>query len=223
MGKALTCPRRHAMGLHMASFETLFVTRLYRAEIASRAAGKRLNAELVAACASISGDDVAGQAWSQAHGYRGYTSYASLDDLAWRSPAFADLLAVIDPHVAEFADVVQFDLGGRKLVADSIWINILEPGGQHSAHIHPHSVVSGTYYADVPPGSGAIRFEDPRLAMMMAAPPRRPRATRESQPFVSVAPKTGTLLLWESWLRHEVPMNTSATDRISISFNYRWG
>ena len=33
---------------------------------------------------------------------------------------------------------------------------------------------------------------------------------------------SGTVLLWESWLRHEVPLNQSAEERISVSFNYRW-
>lgn len=206
----------------MPNIETLFVTRLYRAEIATRGAGRRLNADLKADCLSIAADDGAGQAWARSHGYKGYTSYASLDDLAWRSSVFADLVGAIDPHVAAFAKAAEFDLGRRPLVADSIWINVLEPGGHHTAHIHPHSVISGTYYVDVPPGASAIRFEDPRLAQMMAAPPRRARASRSSQSFVSVAPKTGTLLLWESWLRHEVPPNTARTKRISVSFNYRW-
>ena len=205
----------------MATIETLFVTRIYRAELAARASGKRLLGELRDACVSIAMDDVAGQAWSKANGYKGYTSYASLDDLAWRSPAFADLTAVIDPHVADFAKSAEMDLGGRRLVMDSLWINVLEPGGHHASHIHPHSVVSGTFYVEVPDGASAIRFEDPRLPMMMAAPPRRSRAARDALSFVSVAPKPGTLLLWESWLRHEVPLNAAKTERISISFNYR--
>lgn len=205
----------------MANLETLFVTRVYRAELASRGSAKRLHGELAAACLSIAADDAAGQAWCAANGYRGYTSYASLDDLAWRSPVFQDLTRLIDPHVADFAKASDMDLGKRRLVSDSIWINVLEPGGHHAAHIHPHSVVSGTYYVEVPEGASAIRFEDPRLPLMMAAPPRRARAGREAQTFVSVAPKAGTLLLWESWLRHEVPVNTAASERISVSFNYR--
>jgi uncharacterized protein (TIGR02466 family) len=32
----------------------------------------------------------------------------------------------------------------------------------------------------------------------------------------------GDVLLWESWLRHEVPMNMSEEERISVSFNYGW-
>ncbi|MEZ5818183.1 MAG: TIGR02466 family protein [Hyphomicrobiaceae bacterium] len=205
----------------MSSIETLFVTRIYRAELASRVAEKRLLEELKSACLSIAADDSAGQAWCEANAYKGYTSYASLDDLAWRSPAFGDFTEAIDDHVTEFAKASEMDLGKRRLVIDSLWINVLEPGGHHGSHIHPHSVVSGTYYVEVPKGASAIRFEDPRLAMMMAAPSRRAKAGRESHTFVSFSPKPGTLLLWESWLRHEVPVNTAKSERISISFNYR--
>ena len=205
----------------MTSIETLFVTRIYRAALASRSAGRRLLGELRSACLSIAADDAAGQKWCRANGYKGYTSYASLDDLAWRSPAFQELTSAAEPHVMEYARAVDMDIGKRKLVADSMWINVLEPGGHHAAHIHPNAVISGTYYVEVPEGASAIRFEDPRLPLMMAAPPRRTRAAREAQTFVSVAPKDGTLLLWESWLRHDVPVNTAVSERISISFNYR--
>jgi uncharacterized protein (TIGR02466 family) len=54
----------------------------------------------------------------------------------------------------------------------------------------------------------------------MHAPLRQPGARTERQPFVALGPSRGTLLLWESWLRHEVPANRAAGERISISFNY---
>ena len=123
-------------------------------------------------------------------------------------------------HVAAFARELQFDLAGRKLVLDSLWINVMNKGAIHAPHIHPHSVISGTYYVKVPPRSGAIRFEDPRLAMMMAAPPRKQNAKPENRLFVDVPPKTGMLLLWESWLRHGVEANGTREPRVSISFNY---
>jgi uncharacterized protein (TIGR02466 family) len=41
----------------------------------------------------------------------------------------------------------------RKLVLEDIWINILPEGGIHTSHIHPHSVISGTTYVQVPPGA----------------------------------------------------------------------
>ena len=105
---------------------------------------------------------------------------------------------------------------------DSLWINVMAAGGTHSGHIHPHCVVSGTYYVEVPRGAGAIRFEDPRLAMMMAAPQRKPSARRGNATFATVEPRAGLLLLWESFLRHEVLANRSGRERISVSFNYRW-
>jgi uncharacterized protein (TIGR02466 family) len=205
----------------MATIETRFVTKIYRDELAD-AAGGALNDELDAACRSIAEDDEAGRRWCRKNGYPGYTSYASLDDLPWRFPVFARLVRALDRHVAAFAKELEFELGKSKLSLDSLWINVLPPGGVHTSHIHPHSVVSGTYYVAVPEGASAIKFEDPRLGLMMAAPPRKAKAAAENRQFAYVGPKPGTVLLWESWLRHEVPLNGAAEERISISFNYAW-
>ena len=205
-----------------SDIEHLFVTKIYRATLRGKGV-RRLNDDLARAAEALSIDDEAGRAWSRDKGYKGYTSYASLNDLTWRSPEFADLQAHLDAHAAAFARDLDFDLGGAPLSLDSLWVNVLEPGGAHAAHIHPHSVLSGTYYVDVPDGAGAIRFEDPRLTMMMAAPPRKARARPANRTFATIAPKPGMLLLWESWLRHEVPINAGENPRISISFNYGWG
>lgn len=201
-----------------AGIETLFATRIYRAAVGDAA----LVAELADCCRLAALDDQAGRAWSRRHGYPGYTSYASLDDLPWRFPAVKALVRLLDRHAKAFAKDLAWDLAGRGLELDSLWINVLDPGGFHSGHIHPHSVLSGTFYVAVPDGAGAIRFEDPRLPLMMAAPARKPKADRSLLPHVSVAPAPGTLLLWESWLRHEVPLNRAETERVSISFNYAW-
>jgi len=154
--------------------------------------------------------------------YSGYTSYASLDDLPWRFPIFKDLAKALDLHVADFADELQFDLGDRPLVLNGLWINVLPEGGVHTGHIHPNSVISGTAYVSMPTGASAIKFEDPRLPMMMAAPPKKNDANIGSQIFSYIKPNVGDVLLWESWLRHEVPMNLAEEDRISVSFNYAW-
>lgn len=196
---------------------SLFATPLYQADLDDDA----LIDDLAVACRALAVDDRAGRAWSKAHGYRGYTSYASLNDLPQRDPAIGDLVRLLNRHVATFAEACAFDLDGRKLKLDSLWVNVMKPGATHSGHIHPHSVVSGTVYVAVPLGAGAIRFEDPRLGMMMAAPLRRDDAPEALQRFVHVAPAAGTLLLWESWLRHEVMPHEGKDERISVSFNYR--
>lgn len=195
----------------------LFPTLFYEADLDAAA----LLGELEEACRALADEDGAGRRWSRDHGYRGYTSYASLNDLPVRDPRFADLVRHLDRHVAAFAADCAFDLGGRRLKLDSLWVNLLRPGGSHSGHIHPHGVVSGTLYVAVPPGSGALKLEDPRLPMMMAAPPRRADAPEDLRTFVYAGPAPGRLFLWESWLRHEVVPGRWKGERISISFNYR--
>ena len=194
---------------------SLFVTQLYEVELSD----DTLLAELARSIRALAEDDEAGRRWSKEHRYAGYTSYASLNDLPRRDPAFSELAKLLTRHGGKFADECAFDLA-RKPKLDSLWVNLLKSGGHHSGHIHPHSIISGTLYVEVPIGSGAIRFEDPRLPLMMSAPPRRQDATEELQPFVTVLPRPGLLLLWESWLRHEVLPGTGRGERLSISFNF---
>tara|TARA_B110000027_G_scaffold26319_1_gene28866 strand:+ start:190 stop:810 length:621 start_codon:yes stop_codon:yes gene_type:complete len=206
----------------MSDIKTLFVTRLYRAQLSEM--GKAVDRdELENSCWSIANDDEAGQEWCEENGFPGYTSYASLTDLGWRFPIFADLIKVLDKHVTAFVKDLDFDLDDKKITLDSLWINILPQGGVHTSHIHPHSVISGTTYLNMPMDTSAIKFEDPRSAMMMAAPVRKKDARDEMRSFFYVAPEVGDVLLWESWLRHEVPVNMAEDERISISFNYGWG
>ncbi len=206
----------------MAHIKSLFATRLYHAKLSEH--GPAIDAqELATSCYSIAEDDDAGQAWCEENGFPGYTSYASLTDLPWRFPVFEEIVKVLAAHVADFVKDLEFDLEGKTLVLEDIWINILPEGGTHSGHIHPHSVISGTTYVKVPEGARSIKLEDPRHAIMMAAPARKPDAREELRSFIYPKPETGDVLLWESWLRHEVPMNMDEDDRISVSFNYSWG
>ena len=186
----------------------LFPTLLYEAEIAD----ERLLSDLAHSIRSLGQADEAGRRWSRDHQYAGYTSYASLNDLPRRDPTIAELAKLLSREAVTFAKECAFELK-RKPKLDSLWVNLLESGGHHSGHIHPHSIISGTFYVEVPRGSGAIRFEDPRLPLMMAAPAR-------ASTFESVEPRPGLLLMWESWLRHEVLPGMGKDERLSISFNF---
>jgi len=182
---------------------SLFATMLYEADVDEAS----LLGDLAHSIRTLATDDEAGVRWSREHRYAGYTSYASLNDLPKRDPTFADLAKVLARHATTFARELGWD---RKPKLDSLWVNLLKSGGQHSGHIHPHSILSGTLYVKAAAGSGAIRFEDPRLPLMMAAPSR-------ADTFVSVEPRPGLLLMWESWLRHEVLAGTGRGERLSIS------
>jgi uncharacterized protein (TIGR02466 family) len=197
----------------------LFPTLLYQTDLAAGRGWADLAADLRDATTMLAEGDAAGRAWCKTNAYPGYTSYASLADLPSRATAFADLKRLLDRHVSAFAKELHFDLP-RRLKLDSLWVNVLDPKGSHSGHIHPHSAISGTLYLATPPGSGALKLEDPRLPLMMAAPTLTVDAPEERRRFVYLKPEPGTLYLWESWLRHEVTANAAKQPRISISFNY---
>ena len=204
------------------SLRPLFVTEIYQASLAEERGFDAFNAELEEAVLMLAEEDAAGRAWCKANAYGGYTSYASLDDLPQRATVFAELKTKLDRHAKAYAKALHMDLGAGRLRLDSLWVNLLKPGAGHTGHIHPHSVISGTVYVAVPPGASALKLEDPRLPLMMAAPPRDADAPESARSFVYLQPDAGTILMWESWLRHEVPANAAKAPRISISFNYAW-
>ncbi|HMH64764.1 MAG TPA: TIGR02466 family protein, partial [Rhizomicrobium sp.] len=100
--------------------EKLFVTRLYKGRIA-------VARDLEKTCLAIAAEDRAGQRWSKSHGYGGYTSYASLNDLTRRASILADLERAIAKQVTGFVRELQFERGGR-LKLDSLWINVMQKG-----------------------------------------------------------------------------------------------
>ncbi|ESQ76965.1 TIGR02466 family protein [Asticcacaulis sp. YBE204] len=196
----------------------VFVTETYRIDLAGTSVDPLLT-RLAAACHRLAAEDVAGQAWSKAKTYQGYTSYGSILDLTVIDPAFVELRQLIENQTLTYARCLELDLQGKVPKLYNMWINILDPGGGHTGHNHPLNAFSGTIYLETPPGSGDLDLEDPRQPFLMHAPPRRADAELFRKTFISVTPKRGTLLLWESWLRHQVGVNTGNGKRLSISFN----
>jgi uncharacterized protein (TIGR02466 family) len=203
------------------TLHALFATRVYTG-VLQRSGTPALNRQLLKECIQLRADDGAGRRWSKRNYPGGYTSYGSVHRLHQVSPTFKHLQTRLDRHVAAFADAVQWDLAARRLAMTDCWVNIMPAGTMHASHLHPLSSVSGTYYVRVPSGSPGIKFEDPRLERFMAAPPRKTSAQRESQAWVTFPAAAGRLVLFESWLRHEVAANTAPAERISVSFNYNW-
>jgi uncharacterized protein (TIGR02466 family) len=199
----------------------LFPTRVYTARL-SGAPATTLNSRLLRECRVLSQDDAAGRAWSQTNYPGGYTSYNSAARMHRMSPTFAALEKRIDAHVRSFARILDFDLAGRRLAMTDCWVNVMSHQVVHGLHLHPLASLSGTYYVHTPRGCSGLKFEDPRLERFMAAPPKKARARRENKVWVTLPAEQGKLVLFESWLRHEVAPNPTAAERISISFNYSW-
>lgn len=201
--------------------QTLFPTSIYYSPLGAKDL-KVLNRDLKQEAYKFAEIDLEGQAWSEKNYPGGYTSYGSIAQLHRVSSTFEDLEKYLNKHVAKFVKYLEMDIHPKELQMTSCWINIMPPNVTHSMHIHPLSVISGTYYLQTPKNCSSIKFEDPRMDCFMASPPRKHDAKVTNQRFHSLAPQEGHLVLFESWLRHEVPANKASKERISISFNYDW-
>ena len=212
-------------------FKTFFPTLIYQADLFQSSLAERklrsspfkeLLKEIRRETSILRKIDSDGLEWSATNYIDGFTTYGSMDKLHQSSPTFAELEKKLDRHVAAFARKQNWDLGGGSLAMSSCWVNVMPKGAAHSMHLHPLSIVSGTFYVTVPRGSSPIKFEDPRLDRFMAQPPRTPQS--KLQPFVTIQPKEGEVILFESWLRHEVSRidESVKSERVSVSFNYDW-
>jgi uncharacterized protein (TIGR02466 family) len=191
----------------------LFPTLIYTAAL-RRQGARALNSRLLREIQQLRDDDEAGRKWSAKNYPQGFTSYGSVNRLHKMSPTFAALEQIVVPHVRRFSRVLNVDLQHRPLVMTDCWANIMPPGVAHGSHLHPLSTISGIYYVRVPAAAPGLKFEDPRLDRMMAAPPRRA--------WVLLPASAGQLVLFESWLRHEVPPSRARAERVSVSFNFNW-
>lgn len=106
------------------------------------------------------------------------------------------------------------------LRVESMWININHPYSYNSPHTHPNSYMSGVYYVKVPENSGKLILKHPSILQPLFTPQGVIKSYDESNCSKwTVDPEEGKLVIFPSWIEHEVTQNLSGEDRISIAFN----
>lgn len=201
--------------------EMVFPSYIYRGQL-SPARSKSINRDFMKEIPALEELDLEGRRWSRDNYYNGYSSYSSMDQLHLTSPNFAELETLLRPHVRRFAKMLKWDLRDSPLKMTTCWANAMGEGTHHTLHTHPLSVISGVYYVNMPKGASPFKIEDPRMGLLMASPPRSPSAPAREQNYMLIHSKPGDFILFESWMRHEVPPHRGSAPRVSISFNYEW-
>jgi uncharacterized protein (TIGR02466 family) len=198
-----------------------FPTLVYTAAL-QKSGTAEFNRRLLKECRQLRSDDAAGRRWSAENYPGGYTSYGSVHKLQRVSPTFEALECKLARHVGALVRALDWDVRGRELAMTDCWVNIMPRGSAHILHLHPLSTLSGTYYVAAPRSCPGLKFEDPRLDRFMAAPPRKAHVRPANRTWITASAESGGLVLFESWLRHEVSANLTRAERISVSFNYNW-
>ncbi len=131
-------------------------------------------------------------------------------------PAFAPLVEAVDQAVGVANEALQYQVDGFRTTG--MWANWLLDGDQHPAHTHANNFWSGVYYVrcDVPTVS-RITFTHPNPAARVLVP-RRAQFTISNSTSWSLDADPGTLVMFPSWLEHNVPPVPSG-ERVSIAFN----
>jgi uncharacterized protein (TIGR02466 family) len=131
----------------------------------------------------------------------------------FEQPEFAELRTA----VATYCLAVLNDMGlaSPAFVLQS-WANVHDRGGFNFLHIHEGCLLSGTFYLQVPEGSGNLVFRDPRPGVINSyAKGSSPNAYKD----VQLRPEAGLLVLFPHWLEHFVEVHQSDAPRICIPFN----
>lgn len=181
----------------------MFPTLVWRVDLHTHEA---LDARAIEALSRMRGDLpplAPGQGWQSTQ------TLHALDD-------FRDLVACVHHAVTGILRFLRIGYDAFEITA--CWATILARGAEHKVHCHPNNFLSGVYYVRTHPGADTINFHDPRDQTGIIRPPVT-ELTAENTDQVVVRVKNGTLLIFPSWLRHSVDLNTSEAERISISFN----
>jgi len=198
-----------------------FPTFLYYENLVPRKK-KEFTKDLLKECYQLKAMDAEGRKWSEKNYPGGYSSYQSISNLHQMSSTFMNLESIIKKHCKKFARHLDYDLSDKELLMTDCWVNIMPHRVIHPMHLHPLSTISGTYYVSTPKGTSSITFEDPRMNCFMAQPPRKSNPKKENAYYTAIEPEEGKVVLFESWLRHQVGANPAKKDRVSVSFNYHW-
>lgn len=150
----------------------------------------------------------------------GYTSFMTRDNLDNEIAGMTELKSAIFGISQSFAREMKWEVNAEKC-SIQVWLNVMKKGGHHGHHNHPGSVFSGVFYVQGDEEASPLAFQSP-IAFFRMHEPRVQRA-EDMNAFSAldlfIPVKVNSLLIWPSWLLHNVPLNKSSIPRISFSFN----
>ncbi len=153
------------------------------------------------------------------------------DFMAWSGEPGRILLSAVQEVANRFTGVV-LDGQLQRTTLDwkiSGWANVNRRGDANALHYHPGCYWSAVFYVDdggINGGDelgGAIEFVDPRGAMpLMYAPTVKMAVSQCATAGLGeqIFPRTGTLVMFPSWLGHRVTAYTGGGERISVAINF---
>jgi uncharacterized protein (TIGR02466 family) len=143
--------------------------------------------------------------------------WESVDNLQ-QEVSFNEFTNMIQSNVIEVATFLNWDLNKFKVKITNCWAIINNQNTYSSVRNYSNSLLSGIYYLKTPANCGGIYFNDPRPAAQMIVPPIND-FNMWTLPRITYKPYEGMMLLFPSWLSHNIETIISDEDRVYIGFN----
>ena len=174
---------------------------------------ENLNKQLCDYIYGLKKDDEKGIQKSNVNGWHSKNFKIEKDNVPY------NFVKAIHEHVKEvIVDGYGWKYIPEKVGISEIWAIINKKGTFNQSHNHPGSYLSAAYYVKAPENCGNIHFYEPNEVKKFQTPPVEKRTELSSTGF-SIKPEEGNLLIFPSYLYHDVGKSLSDEDRVVVSFN----
>jgi uncharacterized protein (TIGR02466 family) len=159
--------------------------------------------------------------------YRDQPNYISTYNVesAWNEQQFDNRLEYLNNYIKTAAKKYFEDISIEPMQFAIYYLfNKITLGGEHSLHSHANNILSGVFYLKIPESAPPIIFNDPRDHYKYIHYPVKfgnPREMYKLLPEYVINPTEGMLLMWPSWLEHQVPASKCSEERIAVAFNVK--
>ena len=184
----------------------IFALPFYQGKVKSHKETRKIVLEYVD---SIMEDE---RCYLESAGERVFSDYRLGNDPAGKRYKDA-VIAAVTPNIREFADRV----GGKQFQMGQIWLQNYENHCFHNTHHHWPALYSFVYYVRFDPKKHTgTTFHHPCRLQTQIYQMRNLQAETLFQPKV----KEGDMVIFPSFLDHNVPMNESDSPRTIVAFNF---
>lgn len=150
-----------------------------------------------------------GEVYSNVGGYQSKSDF-------YTNPTFAPYLSYFRQEIESMIECYD-----APLTLKNAWFNINRKGDYNRLHVHPRSLLSAVVWIKTPENCGGLKFPNDQYLRinweLFLKPEYKNKLNVDKDHYFE--PKEGTILIFPSYLYHEVEPNQTDLDRISIAFN----
>lgn len=161
--------------------------------------------------------------WEAEHARSGRTAEAHaryLEDIFITTelvPSSSAIFSAFVYNCERIAEESEWDLVNNEIRVSDLWAHVTPPGKNTQCHHHLPDHLSCAYYVRTPPDCGNLRLLDDRKYRL--GEPDSATTSAITGHWMEVPAKEGLMVIFPSWLNHQVGENLSGEPRVSVSMN----